>query len=74
MDSLIKWSIVYLYCGNATGRNSKFDDSHDNIKKVVRERTQCFSGKCHISDSNIDKLSFKNPCKDKQLQPSPIMH
>ena len=41
---------------NANDRTSIFDVSHDYVKKVVRERIQCFSSKCRISDIDIDKL------------------
>ena len=39
---------------NANGRTSIFDVSHDYVKKVVPERKQCFSSKCHIYDMDND--------------------
>ena len=51
---------------NANGRSSifevsyYFDVSHDYVMKVMLNRKQCFCSKCHISDIDIDKLSFKN--------------
>ena len=38
---------------NANGRTSIFDVSHSQVKKVVSERKQCFSSKCHISFIDI---------------------
>ena len=54
---------------NANGRISIFDVSHDYVKKVAPERNNTFSSNCHISDIDIDKLSFKNPGQDN-LSPS----
>ena len=63
---------------NANSRASIFDVSHDKVNKFVSERKQCFSSRCHISDIDIVKLSFKSPSLDK-LSPAtpsqcPIMH
>ena len=41
---------------NANGRTSIFDVSYYQEKKIVPERKQCFSCKCHISDIDIVKL------------------
>ena len=63
---------VYHKVGyNANGRTSIFDVSHDYVKNVVPERKQCFSIRCHISDIDIDKLSFKNPSQDKLSPATP---
>ena len=50
---------------NANGRTSIIDVSNDCVKKIVPERKQCFPGKWHYFDSNIDNLSPKNPGQDK---------
>ena len=71
-NSILKQTIIQEYHtgvyqkggSNANGRTLIFDVSHDYVKKVVPERKQCFSSKCHISDIDIDKISFKNPGKD----------
>ena len=68
----ITWEFTKTGGGvNANGRFCIFGVSNDYVKKVVPERKHCVSGKCHISDIDIDKLSFKNPGQDELLPATP---
>ena len=57
--------VNHKWGSNANGKTSIFALSNEYLKKVVPERKQCFTSKWHISDIDLDKLLFKNPCQGK---------